>query len=170
MYFLCHNLDQNTNKKFLRIFALASKKKSNQKHRGTLYHSLEDFISTPFTLLFWFDLFLEARAKILDFFGRSKGTKRTFWNNLTFKDKTKIMGSWGCSLDRHSLKRFVNLLVKKRMFQKFSCRRPLLWVCRKACEDKFLCLFWKLWRDFRVHFVETHFKHGRFGRSWRKTY
>ena len=36
--FWCHRLDQNTNEFFSRISALASKKSSNQKNKGTLYH------------------------------------------------------------------------------------------------------------------------------------
>ena len=40
-------------------------------------------------LFFRFDLFLEARAEILEkirwFFGRFEDTKRTFWNQLTFR-------------------------------------------------------------------------------------
>ena len=42
-------------------------------------------------LFFWFDIFLEARAEILEkicwFFGRFEETKRTFWNQLTFSSK-----------------------------------------------------------------------------------
>ena len=48
-----------------RISALASKKRSNQKIR-TLYTINWWILSIDaFTLLFWFDLFLEARAEIL---------------------------------------------------------------------------------------------------------
>ena len=35
-------------------------------------------------LFFLFDPFLGARAEILWFFGRNDGTKKTFWNKLTF--------------------------------------------------------------------------------------
>ena len=35
--FWCHGVDQNTNEFFSRISALASKKMSNQKYKGTLY-------------------------------------------------------------------------------------------------------------------------------------
>ena len=39
---------------FIRISSLASKKRSNQKNKGTFYHKLEDFIST--LLHYFFDL------------------------------------------------------------------------------------------------------------------
>ena len=81
MSFWCHRLDQNTNEKFSRISALASKTRSNQKNKGTFYRQLEDFILTLLHYLFWFDLFLEAKQKIfVGFFGRFDDTKRTFWN------------------------------------------------------------------------------------------
>ena len=57
MSFWCLQIFQKTNKKNSRISALASKKRSNQKYKDTLYHSLEDFL---------FDLFLEAREEILE--------------------------------------------------------------------------------------------------------
>ena len=54
MFFWCLQIDQKTNEIFVRIFALASKKKSNQKNKGTLYHELDDFTLT--TLNYFFDL------------------------------------------------------------------------------------------------------------------
>ena len=38
MYFWCHYFDLKTNENFLRISALASKKRSKQKNEGTLLH------------------------------------------------------------------------------------------------------------------------------------
>ena len=38
MSFWCHRFDQNTNQIFLRISALASKERSNQKNKGPLVH------------------------------------------------------------------------------------------------------------------------------------
>ena len=73
MSFWCQ---QNTNKKISRISALASKKRSNQKNKGTLYRKLEDFILTLLHYFFWFDLFLEARAEILEIFSL------VFWSKL----------------------------------------------------------------------------------------
>ena len=53
-----------------------SKKRSNQKNGGFYFDS--------FTPIFWFDLFLEARAEIREknswYFGPNDDTKRTFWN------------------------------------------------------------------------------------------
>ena len=44
-----------------------SKKRSNQKNKGTLYIiQIGGFYFESLTLLFWFDLFLEARAEILE--------------------------------------------------------------------------------------------------------
>ena len=45
---------KKTNEIFSRISAQASKKRSNQKNKGTLYHKLEDFILT--LLHYFFDL------------------------------------------------------------------------------------------------------------------
>ena len=66
MSFWCHNFFQKTNEFFSRISALAYKMRSNQKNKGTLYHYLIGFYIDSLTLLFWFDLFLEARAEILE--------------------------------------------------------------------------------------------------------
>ena len=54
--FWCLQIDQNQNEMFIRISALASKKRLNKK-KGTLYHY--DFNLTPLSY------FLEARAEIL---------------------------------------------------------------------------------------------------------
>ena len=40
MSFWCHRFDQKTNEIVLRIYALASKKKSNQKNKGTNFITL----------------------------------------------------------------------------------------------------------------------------------
>ena len=75
---------KKTNEIFVRISALASKKRSIQKNKGTLYHYLDDFILT--VLHYFFDLtsFQRLEQKSLQkfrcFFGRFEGTKRTFWN------------------------------------------------------------------------------------------
>ena len=66
MSFWCHRLDQNTNKIFSKISALASKKMLNQKKWGHFIHLIREFYFDSVTLLFWFDLFLEARAEILE--------------------------------------------------------------------------------------------------------
>ena len=58
MSFWCLQISQKTNEIFSRISALASKKRWNQKNKGFYFDSL--------TLLFWFDLFLEPRAEILE--------------------------------------------------------------------------------------------------------
>ena len=54
MSFWSLQIDQKNNEIFVRIFALASKKNSNQKNKGTLYHELDDFTLT--TLNYFFDL------------------------------------------------------------------------------------------------------------------
>ena len=60
MSFWCLQISQKTNKNFSRISALASKNRSNQKNKGTLYVPLIDDI--VLTLLHYF---LEASAEIL---------------------------------------------------------------------------------------------------------
>ena len=50
------SFEPKNERKYFCISALASKIE-NKKNKGTLYHSLEDFL---------FDLFLEARAEILE--------------------------------------------------------------------------------------------------------
>ena len=50
---------------FSRISALASTKRSNQKNKGTLHPGI---LFDSLTLLFLFDLFVEARAEILENF------------------------------------------------------------------------------------------------------
>ena len=62
MSFWCLQIFQKNNEFFSRISALASKKRSNQKNKGTLYRWLEDLILT--LLRYFFDL--EARAEILE--------------------------------------------------------------------------------------------------------
>ena len=54
MFFWCLQISQKTNEIFSRISALASKKRSNQNNKGTLYRWLEDFILT--LLHYFFDL------------------------------------------------------------------------------------------------------------------
>ena len=46
MFFWYHQIDQKTNEIFVKIHALASKKRSNQKNKSTLYH-------TNLIILFW---------------------------------------------------------------------------------------------------------------------
>jgi hypothetical protein len=64
----CFQISQKTNESFSRISALASKKRSNQKNRGTchLIPLIGGFYFDSLTLFFLFDLFLEARAEILE--------------------------------------------------------------------------------------------------------
>jgi hypothetical protein len=66
MILLRNRFSQNANDIFLRISALASNMRSNQK-KGTSYHDhcIGGFYFDSLTLLFLFDLFLEARAEIL---------------------------------------------------------------------------------------------------------
>ena len=65
MQIWCLQIDQKTNEIFVKISTLASKKRSNQKNKGTLSVPLIGwFYFDYFTLLFWFDLFLEARVEI----------------------------------------------------------------------------------------------------------
>ena len=52
------NLPKNQ-RNLSRISALA-------KNKGTLHHQLEDYIFDSLTLLFWFGLFLQAGAEILE--------------------------------------------------------------------------------------------------------
>ena len=66
MSFWFHSLDKNTNETFSKISALASKKMSNQKNKGNFTHLIEGFYFASPILLFWFDLFLEARVEILE--------------------------------------------------------------------------------------------------------
>ena len=63
MSFWCLQIDQKTNKNFVRISALASKKRSNQKIMAlyTTNMMILLWVSYP---TFLFDLFLEARAEI----------------------------------------------------------------------------------------------------------
>ena len=98
MSFGCHCFDQKTNKIFLRISALAYKKRLKQKLYYTKYVKWP-LINIIKCLFFWFDLFLEARAEILKtirwFFGRNDVTKKTFWNKLTFRQQ-KALALFGC--------------------------------------------------------------------------
>ena len=54
------------NEIFSRISALASKKRSNQKNKGHFIPLIGGFYFDSLTQLFWSDLFLEARAEILE--------------------------------------------------------------------------------------------------------
>ena len=84
MSFWCKNFFQKKNEIFSRISALTSKMRSNQKNKGTLYQQLEDFILT-LTLIFWFDLFLEARAEFLE------KNSLVFWKKFWYqKDILKL--------------------------------------------------------------------------------
>ena len=67
MSFWCLQISQKIHEIFSRISAIASKKRSNQKNKGNLYVPLiGGFYFDSLTLLFWFDLFSEARAEILE--------------------------------------------------------------------------------------------------------
>ena len=70
MSFWCLQIDQKTNEIFVRISALASKKRSNQNIIPLIWW----FYFDSLTLFFWFDLFLEARAEIL------KKNSLVFWS------------------------------------------------------------------------------------------
>ena len=81
------------------ISALGSKNRWNQKNKGTLYHYVIGgfYFGSPHTLLFWFDLFLEARAEIFRKLGlgeiwrRQKDiTKLTDLHKLPLKKKFQI--------------------------------------------------------------------------------
>ena len=67
---------------FAMISALVSKKRSNQQKLRNFIVLLGGFYFDSLTLLFLFDLFLEARAEILEkrwfFLGRFEDTKSTF--------------------------------------------------------------------------------------------
>ena len=72
---------KKTNEIFVRISALASKKRSNQNNKSLYITNCDDFILT--LLHYFFDLTsLEARAEIQEkkslFFRRFEDTKRTF--------------------------------------------------------------------------------------------
>ena len=61
----CGQISQKKNRIFSRISALASKEVKSKKNMGTLYRYLVGgFYFDSLSLLFWFDLFLEARAEI----------------------------------------------------------------------------------------------------------
>ena len=60
------NLPKNQQIFFSRISAQASKKRSNQKNKGTYTTNWRILFWLLRTLLFWFDLFLEARVEILE--------------------------------------------------------------------------------------------------------
>ena len=65
MHFGCLQIDQKTNEIFLRIFALASNKRSNQK--SCVRESKQNPpISGKVLLFFLFDLILKARSEILE--------------------------------------------------------------------------------------------------------
>ena len=75
MSFWCLQISQQTNKIFSRISVLGSKKRSKQKNTGHFIPLIGGFYFDFLKLLFWFDLFLEARAEVLEkislgFFGR----------------------------------------------------------------------------------------------------
>ena len=100
MSFWCHRLDQNTNEIFSRISALASKKISNQKNKDTLYTYLIGlFYFDSLTLLFWFGLFLEARAEILEKI--SLGFRKIWSHQKGFLKLTDLyhVGRWQWNLN-----------------------------------------------------------------------
>ena len=70
---------KKTNKFFSRISALASKKRSNQKNKGTF----GGFHFDSLTLLFWFDLFLEARAEMQKYFRSNFGSNENLFSRFT---------------------------------------------------------------------------------------
>ena len=63
MSFWCQNFFQKINKIFSRISTLPSKMRSHPKNKGTLYYYYQGFYFDSLRLLFWFELFLEAREK-----------------------------------------------------------------------------------------------------------
>ena len=65
MSFWCLQISQKNNEIFSRISALASKRCRIKKKIGELYTPNWGFYFDSLTLLFWFELFLEARAEIL---------------------------------------------------------------------------------------------------------
>ena len=65
MSFWCLQIPQKIKEIFSRISTLASKKRSNKKIRA-LYTANWIIYSDTLTLVFWFDLFLEARVEILE--------------------------------------------------------------------------------------------------------
>ena len=77
---------------FLRISALVSKNRSNQKSKGNSLTNWGLFNIVGMIKFFLFNLFLEARAEILEIFGmffsRFEDTKKTW----TMSDAVKYKG------------------------------------------------------------------------------
>ena len=66
--------------KNLRISALASKKRSEQKNKGTL-SLIRGYFIWSYNKVFWFELFLKARAEILSLvFWSKQWNQKSFWN------------------------------------------------------------------------------------------
>ena len=83
MFFWCLQIFQKTNKIFLTISALASKKRSNQ--RFSMYKKVKIKSSNLWhkvPLFFWWDLFVETRADSL------KNVFRDIWKH--HKDISKL--------------------------------------------------------------------------------
>ena len=76
MSFWCLQISQKYNEIFVRISCLASKKRSNQKKWEHFIPLSEWFYFDSLTLLLWFDLFLESRAEILEFFFKDLKTPK----------------------------------------------------------------------------------------------
>ena len=123
---------QNTNETFSRISDPASKKGSNQKQIGHFIPLIEWFYFDSLTLLFWFDLFLEARAEVLE--------KFFFWRfelyyslpAITWLECNTISMSSFQALTLKSMMQSVNIqssLIFDLWNQTLYCRSsfPLLW-------------------------------------------
>ena len=93
MFFWCLQIVQNTNKIFVRISALGSKKRSNQKNKNSVYHYVLFKKSEIYTTFFYLTSFKRLGQKFLQkfcwCFGRFENTKKTFWNKLAFKKRGK---------------------------------------------------------------------------------
>ena len=114
------NLPKNQ-RNLSRISALA-------KNKGTLHHQLEDYIFDSLTLLFWFKLFLEAKAEILE------KNSLVFWNEiLKLSDLYIKPNPESTNLDLFSLnlQGFFDLPLKCQYHCLFSLKNKLIFTSFK---------------------------------------
>ena len=124
MSFWCLQIDQKTNKSLVRLSALASKKRSYKKTKGTLYPNWMTLFSLSY-LLFWFDLFLEARVetlkKIVVFLVYFEDTKRTF--RIKVKRLFKVIWPDFATVSRYTQWKQDNFMFQTKLRMGFSIWR-----------------------------------------------
>ena len=136
-----HRFFQNTNRIFVRISALASSLKWGQikKYRHFI-PLIRGFYFDSLTLLFWFDLFLEARAEILTKF------LLVFWEKRCLNKIISIFNF--TDLYSHQLFRqreHIKLLVtspKSKLWCQITVRK-LFHVKKKVCWQSFGTIVWR---------------------------